>query len=43
MTSQSITGKVTFVEKAGTGEPNGTGAYELDLTQIDNLVPLGGR
>ncbi|TVY83567.1 WSC domain-containing protein [Lachnellula suecica] len=37
MTSQAITGKVTFVEKAGTGEPNGTGAYELDLTQIDNF------
>jgi hypothetical protein len=38
MTSQVITGKVTFVEKsAGTGEPNGTGAYELDLSQIDNF------
>ncbi|TVY28312.1 WSC domain-containing protein [Lachnellula hyalina] len=37
MTNQAITGKVTFVEKAGTGEPNGTGAYELDLTQIDNF------
>ena len=38
MTSQVITGKVTFIEKsAGTGEPNGTGAYELDLSQIDNF------
>lgn len=37
ITSQTITGKVTFVEKAGTGEPNGTGAYELDLSQIDNF------
>jgi hypothetical protein len=37
ITSQAITGKITFTEKAGTGEPNGTGAYELDLTQIDNF------
>ncbi|EKD12599.1 copper radical oxidase [Drepanopeziza brunnea f. sp. 'multigermtubi' MB_m1] len=35
--SQAITGKVTFLEKAGTGEPNGTGAYELDLTQINTF------
>jgi hypothetical protein len=38
MTAQVITGKVTFIEKsAGTGEPNGTGAYELDLTEINNF------
>ena len=37
ITSQVITGKVTFIEKAGTGEPNGTGAYELDLSQISNF------
>jgi hypothetical protein len=38
MTSQVITGKVTFIEKsAGTGEPNGTGAYELDLSEISNF------
>jgi hypothetical protein len=37
ITSQVITGKVTFVEKSGTGEPNGTGAYELDLSQIGNF------
>ncbi|PMD52509.1 copper radical oxidase [Hyaloscypha bicolor E] len=37
ITSQVITGKVTFIEKSGTGEPNGTGAYELDLTQISNF------
>lgn len=36
MTSQVVTGKVTFTEKYGSGEPNGTGAYELDLTEIDN-------
>ncbi|KAL3424090.1 WSC domain-containing protein [Phlyctema vagabunda] len=37
ITAEMITGKVTFVEKAGTGAPNGTGAYELDLSQIDNF------
>ncbi len=37
MTAQNINGKVSFVEKSGgTGEPNGTGAYELDLSEIDN-------
>lgn len=34
---QGINGKVQFTEKVGTGEPNGTGAYELDLSQIDNF------
>lgn len=29
-----INGKVTFVEKFGTGPPNSTGAYELDVSQI---------
>ncbi|TVY32342.1 WSC domain-containing protein [Lachnellula subtilissima] len=37
ITAQAITGKVTFVEKSGTGNPNGTGAYELDLSQISNF------
>jgi hypothetical protein len=37
MTMQSITGKVTFLEKAGTGPPNSTGAYELDLTQTGDF------
>lgn len=36
MTAQVVTGKVTFTEKFGTQESNGTGAYELDLTQIDD-------
>jgi hypothetical protein len=36
MTSQAINGKVTFVEKWGTGPPNSTGAYELDLSTINN-------
>ncbi|RCI15606.1 hypothetical protein L249_3621, partial [Ophiocordyceps polyrhachis-furcata BCC 54312] len=34
MTSQAITGKVTFLEKWGTGPPNSTGAYELDLSLL---------
>ncbi|KAB8295124.1 hypothetical protein EYC80_007056 [Monilinia laxa] len=38
MISQMITGKVTFVEKFGTGEPNSTGAYELDLSAINNFT-----
>ncbi|RAL65885.1 hypothetical protein DID88_005548 [Monilinia fructigena] len=38
MTSQMITGKVTFVDKFGTGEPNSTGAYELDLSSINNFT-----
>ncbi|KAI0378836.1 putative glyoxal oxidase [Hypomontagnella monticulosa] len=37
MTMQSITGKVTFLEKWGTGAANSTGAYELDLSQLDNF------
>jgi hypothetical protein len=35
--SQAVNGKVTMLEKFGTGEPNGTGAYELDLTLVDNF------
>lgn len=38
MTAQVRTGKVTFVEKWGTGEANSTGAYELDLSAIDNFT-----
>ncbi|KAG5992621.1 hypothetical protein E4U43_003719, partial [Claviceps pusilla] len=37
ITSQAITGKVTFLEKWGTGPPNSTGAYELDLSAIDDF------
>ncbi|OTA99570.1 putative glyoxal oxidase [Hypoxylon sp. CI-4A] len=37
MTMQSITGKVTFLEKWGTGLANSTGAYELDLTRLDDF------
>lgn len=37
MTMQSITGKVTFLEKWGTGAANSTGAYELDLTQLGDF------
>ena len=38
ITSQTITGKVTFLEKFGTGAPNTTGAYELDLAEINNFT-----
>ncbi|KAK8048877.1 copper radical oxidase [Apiospora phragmitis] len=37
LTMQSVTGKVTFLEKWGTGAPNSTGAYELDLSQVGNF------
>jgi hypothetical protein len=37
ITSQGVNGKVTFTEKYGSGEPNGTGAYELDLSQLNNF------
>ncbi|KAI0175889.1 hypothetical protein GGR52DRAFT_334817 [Hypoxylon sp. FL1284] len=37
MTMQSITGKVTFLEKWGTGAANSSGAYELDLSQVDDF------
>ncbi|KAG6856106.1 hypothetical protein H0H87_007358 [Tephrocybe sp. NHM501043] len=32
-----INNKVTFLEKGGTGFPNSTGAYELDLTLTSNF------
>ncbi|KAL2065736.1 hypothetical protein VTL71DRAFT_3406 [Oculimacula yallundae] len=38
ITSQTITGKVTFLEKFGTGAPNTTGAYELDLARLDDFA-----
>jgi hypothetical protein len=37
ITAQGLNGKVTFVEKHGTGPPNSTGAYELDLSQINDF------
>jgi hypothetical protein len=36
MTTQGVNGKAQFIEKYGSGEPNGTGAYELDLSEINN-------
>ena len=36
LTSANVNGKVQYLEKHGTG-PNGTGAYELDLAEIDNF------
>lgn len=38
ITSLAINGKVTFLEKFGTGAPNTTGAYELDLAQLNNFT-----
>lgn len=38
VTQAARNGKVTFLEKAGTGPPNTTGAYELDLAQINNFT-----
>ncbi|KJA18927.1 copper radical oxidase [Hypholoma sublateritium FD-334 SS-4] len=32
-----INGKVTFLEKGGTGIPNATGAYELDLSLVNDF------
>lgn len=36
--SPAVNGKVTFLEKWGTGPPNSTGAYELDLAQLNNFT-----
>ena len=38
LTTASTNGKVTFLEKYGTGPPNSTGAYELDLAQLNNFT-----
>jgi Glyoxal oxidase N-terminus/WSC domain len=38
ITTLAVNGKVTFQEKFGTGAPNTTGAYELDLAQINNFT-----
>ncbi|KAF4830329.1 WSC domain-containing protein [Colletotrichum tropicale] len=37
MTMETIKGKVTFLEKWGTGPPNSTGAYELDPVLAPDL------
>ena len=36
ITSVAINGKITFLEKHGTGAPNTTGAYELDPSLVGN-------
>lgn len=38
MTAESITGKISFLSKWGTGPANETGAYELDLASLDNFT-----
>jgi hypothetical protein len=35
--SVSVNNKVLFLEKHGSGPPNSTGAYELDLTLVNNF------
>ncbi|KAG4435070.1 hypothetical protein IFR05_009460 [Cadophora sp. M221] len=37
MTQPAINGKVVFLEKWGTGPPNTTGTYELDLASLNNF------
>jgi len=37
MTAQNINGKITFIEKTGSGEANGTGQYELDLSLTNDF------
>jgi hypothetical protein len=38
ITTIGINNKVVFMEKSGTGAPNTTGTYELDLTAINNFT-----
>lgn len=38
ITTTGINDKVVFMEKAGTGAPNTTGTYELDLSKINNFT-----
>jgi hypothetical protein len=35
VTALGVNGKITFLEKFGTGAPNTTGAYELDPSIVD--------
>jgi len=37
ITTAGINGKIVFMEKAGTGAPNTTGTYELDLSLINDF------
>lgn len=38
ITTAGINGKVVFMEKSGTGAPNTTGTYELDLAQLNDFT-----
>jgi hypothetical protein len=38
VTTLGVNGKVTFLEKFGTGAPNTTGAYELDPSLANNFT-----
>ena len=37
ITTVGVNGKITFVEKAGTGPANSTGAFELDPSKVDDF------
>ena len=37
ITQPAVNGKVVMVEKYGTGPPNSTGAYELDVSRVDSF------
>ncbi|KAM3082414.1 hypothetical protein ACMFMF_002078 [Clarireedia jacksonii] len=37
ITTAGVNGKVMFLEKSGTGAPNTTGVYELDLTFVNDF------
>jgi hypothetical protein len=37
ITTTGVNGKVMFMEKSGTGAPNTTGVYELDLNYVNNF------
>lgn len=40
ITTVGVNGKITFVEKAGTGPPNSTGAFELDPSLAGGSDPV---
>jgi hypothetical protein len=43
ISTPGLNGKITFLEKSGTGPPNSTGAYELDLAMIPQGINASWR
>jgi hypothetical protein len=43
ISTPGLNGKITFLEKSGTGPPNSTGAYELDLAMIPEGINASWR